>query len=69
MKSTVTDKDKLGDKLDSEDVSAILEAIEDSADWMNANDDAEKDDIDDKLKELQSVCDPIISKVYQSAGG
>lgn len=52
MKATVTDKDKLGGKLDSEDVSTILEAIEDSADWMNANDDAEKDDIDDKLKEL-----------------
>jgi molecular chaperone DnaK (HSP70) len=52
MKSTVTDKDKLGDKLDAEDISSILEAIEDTADWLNANDDAEKDDIDDKLKEL-----------------
>mgnify|MGYP000845542335 CR=1 FL=1 len=66
MKSTITDKDKLADKLDSEDISAINEAIEDTADWLNANDDAERDDIDDKLKELQSVCDPIISKVYQS---
>jgi heat shock protein 5 len=68
MKSTVTDKDKLGSKLDSEDTSAILEAIDETADWMNANDEAGKDEIDDKLKELQSVCDPIITKVYGSAG-
>jgi heat shock protein 5 len=52
MKATVTEKDKLGGKLDPEDVSSILEAIEDTADWMNANDDADRDDIDDKLKEL-----------------
>lgn len=53
MKATVTDKDKLGGgKLDAEDVSSILEAIEEAADWMNANDDADKDDVDDKLKEL-----------------
>jgi len=52
MKSTVTDKDKLADKLDAEDISSILEAIEDTADWMNANEDAEREDIDDKLKEL-----------------
>jgi len=36
---------------------------------LNANADAEKDDFEDKLKEVQSICDPIISKVYQSAGG
>lgn len=64
MKSTATDKDKLGDKLDGEDLATILEAIEETADWLNANDDAEKDEIDDKLKELQSVCDPIITKIY-----
>jgi len=69
MKSTVTDKEKLGSKLDSEDVSTILEAIDETADWMNANDEAGKDEIDDKLKELQTICDPIITKVYGSSGG
>ena len=28
--------------------------------------DAEKDELDDKLKELQSVCDPVIQQVYQA---
>jgi hypothetical protein len=31
--------------------------------------DAEKDDLDDKLKELQAVCDPVIQQVYQGMGG
>ena len=30
---------------------------------------SEKGDFEDKLKELQSVCDPIIAQVYQAAGG
>jgi heat shock protein 5 len=69
MKNSIEDKQKLAEKLDSEDKSAISDAISDAQDWLNANADAEKDDFEDKLKELQSVCDPIISKVYQGMGG
>lgn len=64
MKNSVEDKDKLADKLESDDISTIQDALTDASDWLNANSDAEKDDFEDKLKELQSVCDPIISKVY-----
>jgi heat shock protein 5 len=69
MKSSVEDKDKLAEKLEEEDKSTIKDALTDAQDWLNANVDAEKDEFEDKLKELQTVCDPIISKVYQSAGG
>jgi heat shock protein 5 len=69
MKSSIEDKDKLADKLEEEDKSTIKDAITDAQDWLNANQDAEKDEFEDKLKELQSTCDPIISKVYQAAGG
>ena len=69
MKSSVEDKDKLAEKLSDEDKSKIKDAITDAQDWLNANQDAEKDDFDDKLKELQSICDPIIAKVYQAQGG
>merc|ERR1712166_1680569 len=31
--------------------------------------DAEKEDFDEKLKEVQDTCSPIISKVYQESGG
>jgi len=69
MKNSIEDKDKLADKLSDEDKGSIKDAITDASDWLNANSDAEKDDFEDKLKELQSVCDPIIAKVYQSMGG
>jgi heat shock protein 5 len=69
MKNQVEDKDKLADKISDEDKGTIKDALTDASDWLNANVDAEKDDFEDKLKELQTVCDPIISKVYQAAGG
>ena len=69
MKNSVEDKDKLAEKLSDEDKSTITDALTDASDWLNANSDAEKDDFEDKLKELQSTCDPIISKVYQGQGG
>lgn len=69
MKSQIEDKEKLAEKINEDDKSKIRDAITDAQDWLNANSDAEKDDFEDKLKELQSICDPIISKVYQAAGG
>merc|ERR1719359_1298399 len=32
------------------------------------NQDAEKEDFEDKLKEVENVCQPIVSKVYAAAG-
>lgn len=52
MKNSVEDKDKLAEKLSDEDKSAIKDALTDAQDWLNANSDAEKDDFEDKLKEL-----------------
>lgn len=69
MRNTIEDKDKLAEKLDEDDKSTISDALTEAEDWLNANDDAEKDDFDEHMKELQSVCDPIIAKVYQSQGG
>lgn len=69
MKSSIEDKDKLAEKVSDEDKSTIKDALTDAQDWLNANQDAEKDDFEEKLKELQSTCDPIVSKVYQDQGG
>jgi len=69
MRNTIEDKDKLAEKLDEDDKSTISDALTEAEDWLNANDDADKDDFDEHMKELQSVCDPIIAKVYQSQGG
>merc|ERR1712086_498435 len=69
MKNSVEDKDKLAEKLSDEDKSTIKDALTDAQDWLNANSDAEKDDFEEKLKEVQGTCDPIIKKVYEANGG
>lgn len=70
MRRTIEDKDKLADKLDDDDKSAISDALWDAELWMDANDEkATGADFDEHLKELQRVCDPIIGKIYQQRGG
>ena len=36
---------------------------------MDGNQLAEKEYFEDKLKELESTCNPIIGKIYQGEGG
>ena len=69
MRNTIEDKEKLADKIDSEDKDKIKEALQTAQDWLKEHEEAEKEDIESQLKELQSVCDPIIAKVYKQHGG
>lgn len=64
MRNTIEDKEKLADKIDAEDKSSIQDALAEASDWLSSNDDADKDDLEEHLKTLQRVCDPIIAKVY-----
>ena len=52
MKNSIEDKEKLADKLEDDDKSTIKDAVTDASDWLNANSDAEKDDFEEKLKEI-----------------
>lgn len=56
-------------KISSEDKEAIERAIKDSLEWMDANQNAEKEQYADKQKEVEQVCNPIMTKVYQAGGG
>ena len=68
MKATIED-DKLKDKISEEDRKKVLDMVNDSLKWLDINQLAEKEEFDDKQKELESFCNPIITKLYQSAGG
>ena len=68
MRNTIEDKDKLADKLEEDDKSTIQDAITEAEDWLNSNDDADKDALSEQLKDLQKVCDPIIASIYNSQG-
>ena len=70
MKNTVEDKEKgIGAKLTEDEKETISNALKEAQDWLNANQEAEKDEYDTHLKDLQKICDPIIGKLYQQQGG
>jgi len=68
MKSTIEDE-KVKDKVSEEDKTAIITKCKETLEWLDANQEASKDEFDSKQKELESVCAPIITKLYQAAGG
>jgi len=68
MKNTITDEDKLGDKIDDDDREAIEEAVKEALDWLDESPDAEKEDYQEKLAEVEAVCNPIITALYQEHG-
>merc|ERR1712059_155082 len=68
MKSTVEDE-KFKDKINDSDKEAITKKCEETIKWLDANQLAEVDEFQDKQKEVEGVCSPIISKLYQQAGG
>ncbi|KAG8468922.1 hypothetical protein KFE25_007440 [Diacronema lutheri] len=70
MKNTISDADKgVADKISDSDKETIEKALDDANEWLDDNQDAEKDDFAEKLKEVQNACNPIISKIYQESGG
>jgi len=68
MKSTVEDE-KIKDKISETDKQTILDKCNDTIKWLDANQLAEKDEFEHKQKELEQICNPIITKLYQGAGG
>nr|AAA81954.1 BiP isoform B [Glycine max] len=68
MKNQISDKDKLADKLESDEKEKIETAVKEALEWLDDNQSMEKEDYEEKLKE-EAVCNPIISAVYQRSGG
>ncbi|XP_049926122.1 heat shock 70 kDa protein 1 [Epinephelus moara] len=64
MKSSVQDEN-LKDKISEEDKKKVTEKCEETITWLENNQLAEKEEYQDKQKELEKVCSPIISKLYQ----
>lgn len=69
LKNQIGDKEKLGGKLSDEDKKTIEEAVDEKIKWMESNADADVEDLKAQKKELEEVVQPIMSKLYQGAGG
>ncbi|GFS37892.1 heat shock protein 70 (Hsp 70) family protein [Actinidia rufa] len=68
MRNTVKDE-KISSKLSPDDKQKIEDVIDKAILWLDSNQLAEADEFEDKMKELESICNPIIAKMYQGGGG
>ncbi|KAG0173814.1 ATPase with role in protein import into the ER [Apophysomyces sp. BC1034] len=64
LKGQLSDDGALGAKISEDDKDAIQDAIRDKLDWLDENQAAEKEDYDEKREELESVVNPITTKLY-----
>ncbi|XP_064424750.1 heat shock cognate 71 kDa protein isoform X3 [Latimeria chalumnae] len=67
MKSAVDDE-KLKGKISDNDKQKILNKCNEVLNWLDKNQNAEKDEYEGQLKELEKICSPAIAKMYQGAG-
>lgn len=69
LKAQVSDDAQLGGKLSDDDKKTILDEVKDKIDWLDENGSSgTKEDFDEKKEEVQSVVNPITSKLYGDSG-
>merc|ERR1712244_133762 len=68
MKTTLDD-DKVKDKISEDDKKAINDKCDEAIKWLDANQLAEVEEFNERQKEVEAVCNPIITKLYGAAGG
>lgn len=70
LKNTLDDDEKgLADNLSAEDKKELQDMIDETLDWMDGNPEADKEDYDEKLKEVEQVANPIMRNVYSGGAG
>ncbi|XP_017460792.1 PREDICTED: heat shock 70 kDa protein 1A-like isoform X1 [Rhagoletis zephyria] len=55
-------------KLPAEDVTKVQQKVSDTLRWLDSNALAEKDEFEHQRSELEAVCKPVMSKLYQQSG-
>ncbi|KAH3802465.1 hypothetical protein DPMN_156142 [Dreissena polymorpha] len=69
LKNQINDKEKLGAKLSEADKETIETALDEKIKWLESHADADTDEFKEQKKELDEIVQPIMSKLYQGAGG
>lgn len=70
LRNTLNDEEKgIADKISEEDKETLEEAVKETLDWLDENDDAEVEEFEEKQKELEGIANPIMSKLYQQGQG
>jgi len=70
LKNTLDDDEKgVGDKISPEDMKELQDLIDETLDWMEENPEAEKEEYDDKQKEVENISNPIMRQMYAGGDG
>jgi len=70
LRNTLNDEEKgVADKISEEDKETLEEAVKDTLDWLDENDDAEVEELEAQQKELEGIANPIMSAIYQGGEG
>jgi len=69
MRSAIEGSGGLGDKLEAEEKSTVMDAIKEGQSWLDSNPEADVEEIKQKEQEIKDICAPIMSKYYGQAGG
>merc|ERR1711876_147201 len=67
LKSSL-DNEEIKTKLTSEEVSGAQTALDSALKWLDANQLAEKEEFEDKQKELETMSRPLMTKIYGGQG-
>uniref|UniRef100_A0A8K9X9Q3 Heat shock protein 70 n=1 Tax=Oncorhynchus mykiss TaxID=8022 RepID=A0A8K9X9Q3_ONCMY len=67
MKSSVED-DNMKGKISQEDKKKVVDRCDQTISWLENNQLGDKEEYEHQLKELEKVCQPIITKLYQQGG-
>merc|ERR1712057_127937 len=68
MKNTINEE-KSKSAISEEEKKQIEDKIDETTKWLENADHAEKEEFESMQKELEAVCNPIVTKMYQAAGG
>merc|ERR1711861_72723 len=68
MKNTIGEE-KFKEAVSEDDKKAIEDKIDEVMKWLDTAEHAEKEEFESMQKDVESVCNPIIQKMYAAAGG
>lgn len=68
LRNTLSE-DKVKDKISEGDRKSIEDKVAEVLSWMEDNENAEKEEYDEKQKSVEAIATPIITKMYQSGDG
>ena len=68
MKNTMNEE-KTAALIPEDDKKKVQDACQEAIQWLDGAQEASKDEYDSRMKELEAICSPIVTKMYEQQGG